>query len=111
MDRFFFDYIVKDLPIDGVKRACYVVREYRRCEMYNILDTCAVSKEEYDVAVNTLLAFSFQNSEDDTLAEQWKCYNDCNRNNGFEGFCKGEFQITNNPCKKLCKHYSDPFDI
>ena len=110
MKRDYFDFIVKDLPKDSIKRACYVVREYRRCEKSGNLDICAVSKEEFDEAVTILLAHSFQTSDNDTLAEQWQCDSDCNRNNGFEGFCPGEFQI-NNSSRKLCKYFSDPFNI
>ncbi len=111
MERDFFDFIVKDLPKDGVKRACYVVREYRRCEKSGNLDMCAVSKEEFDSALAILLAYSYQTSDKDTLVEQWQCDSDCNRNNGLGDFCPGEFQISKDPCKKLCKHFSDSFNI
>ena len=111
IEREFFDFIVKDLPIDGVKRACYVVREYKRNEKVGNLDRCAVSKDEYEKALNIILAYSFQNSDKDTLAEQWHCDSDCYRNNGLMDFCPGEFQITKEPTKKLCKFYSDPFNI
>lgn len=110
MERRDFDYIVKDFPKDSVKRACYVVREYRRCAKRGYFDSCAVSKEEYDSALAILLAYSFQTSSDDTLAEQWQCESDCCRNTGF-GFCRGEFQISKDPSKKLCRYYLDPGNI
>ncbi len=111
MNRNDFDFITSDLPKDSVKKACYVVREYRRCEKSGNLDFCAVSKEEFDLALEILLAYSYQTSDKTTLAEQWQCDSDCNRNNGLCGFCQGEFQISKNPSKKLCKHFSDPFNI
>ena len=111
MERDYFNFVLKELPKDSVKRACYVVREYIRCENSGNLDNCAVSKEEYDSALAIILAYSFQTSNNDTLVEQWQCDSDCNRNNGVENFCPGEFQISNEPCKKMCKYYSNPFDI
>lgn len=111
MEKKVFDFIVKDLSKDSVKRACYVVGEYRRYESHNNFSGCAVSKEEYDNALNILLAHSFQTSDKDTVVEQWRCDGDCNRNHGFGDFCPGEFQITTDPAKKLCKYFLDPFDI
>jgi len=111
MEKELFDFIVNDLAKDSVKRACYVVREYRRNEKLGNLDNCAVTKNEYEDAINILLAYSFQTSDKDTLVEQWQCDSDCNRNNGLWDFCPGEFQICNDSTKKLCKYYSDPFNI
>ena len=111
MNRNEFDTITSDLNKDGVKMACYVVREYIRCERSKKLDFCAVSKEEFDNALNVLLAFSYQNSDNNTLVEQCECESDCNRNNGLNGFCSGEFQLKQNTNKVLCKHYSDPRNI
>ena len=107
MEREFFNYIVKDLSKDSVKRACYVVREYRRYEKHGDLSNCAVSKEEYEEALNIILAYSYQTSNRDTLVEQWQCDGECNFNHGFNDFCPGEFQISKDPRKKLCKYYSD----
>ena len=110
MKRDSFDFIVNDLPKDSVRRACYVVREYERCKKSGNLDICAVSEEEFDLAVSILLAYSFQTSDKNTLVEKWQCDSDCNRNNGFYGFCPGEFQISKDPSLKLCKYYSNPFN-
>lgn len=110
MEKDVFNYIVKDLSKDSVKRACYVVREYRRCEMSGNFSNCAVTKEEYEEALNILLAYSFQTSDKVTTAEQWQCDGDCNRNHGFGDFCPGEFQLSKDPSKKLCKYFLDPFD-
>ena len=103
--------ITKDLPIDSVKKACYIVREYTRCEKSGNLEYSAVTKKEYDIALGIILAFAFTNSKDDTTVEQWLCDSDCNRNDGLCGFCKGEFQINNKTGKQMCKYYSNPFDI
>lgn len=109
MNRCDFDAITSNLAEGSVKKACYVVREYRRCEKSGNLDMCAVSKEEFDSALAILLAFSYQTSAKDTLAEQWQCDSDCRSNNC--GFCKGEFQIDNARSRKLCKYYLDPDNI
>ena len=111
MERDFFDFIVKDLPKDSVKRACYVVREYRRCEINNCMSYCAVSKEEYNYALSILLAYAYTTCKDKTVPELWKCDGDCNRNNGIGDFCPGEFQVSNESGKKMCKYFSDPSDI
>lgn len=109
MNRCEFDAITSNLSEGSVKRACYVVREYRRCEKSGNLDMCAVSKEEFDSALDIVLAYSYQTSDKDTFAEQWQCESDCCSNN--RGFCKGEFQIDNARSKKLCKYYLDPDNI
>ncbi len=101
-----FNYTIKNFPEGSVKRACYIVKEFIRHERKNDLENCAVSKEEYDEALNILLAYSFQTSTEKTFAEQWLCDGDCERNNGLYGFCPGEFQKSSN-AKKLCKYYTD----
>ena len=111
MNRTDFNLITKDLPLNSVKRACYIVREYIRCKVDNNLDCCAVTKQEYNAALNILLAYSFTTSENDTTVEQWTCDSDCNKNNGLCGFCDGEFQINSKTGKQLCKYYSNPLDI
>ena len=103
-------FITGNLHKDSVKKACYIVREYMRCEKTGNLDICAVSKDEYNEALRVLLAYSYQTSDNNTVAEQWLCDSDCDRNNGIYGFCPGEFQIDNHSGKKLCKHYVDSFN-
>ena len=107
MKKELFDLLLKDLPKNSVKRACYIVREYRRCEAIGNFNLCAVTKEEYDEALGILLAYSFSNSYNDTVVEMWQCDGDCSRNFGILDFCPGEFQITKDPEKKLCKFFSD----
>lgn len=111
MDRYDFDIITSNLHKDGVKMACYVVKEYIRCERSNNLDYCAVSKEKFDRALNVLLAFSYQNSDENTLARQYECESDCNRNNGLNDFCPGKFQMGSGTSMTLCKHYFDSDNI
>lgn len=110
MNKLEFDAITEKLPKKSVKRACYVVREYIRCEKSGDFDFCAVSKDEYDAAIRILLAFSYQTSDENTLVEQWQCVSDCDRNNGLRGFCQGEFQISKDGNKKLCRYYSSSLD-
>ena len=111
MNKSEFEYATHGIPKNSVKRACYIVREYMRNEKLGIENYCAVTKEEYDEAVSILLTFSYLNSENDTFVEQFKCEGDCTKNNGFCGFCQGEFQLGNKKEKKLCKYYSDPSNI
>ncbi len=111
MDREDLDLIIRNLPKESVKRACYIVREYKRYEAKGNFDYCAVTKEEYEEALRIILAYAYSTSDNNTLVEQWKCYNDCSRNNGFCGFCEGEFQTSKDQSKPLCKHYSDSYNI
>lgn len=103
MDRRDFDFCVKDYPLNSVKRACYIVREYIRNK-----ESGAVSKEEYDKALRILLAYSYTTSDEKTTVETWSCDSDCSKNTGF-GFCDGEFQLE--PKKPRCKHFSDSWNI
>ncbi len=111
MDREDLDLIIRNLPKESVKRACYIVREYKRYEKDGNFIDCAVTKEEYEEALKIILAYAYTTSDNNTVVELMKCYSDCNRNNGTCGFCDGEFQITKDQSKKLCKYYSDPFNI
>lgn len=119
MDRKFLDYIINDMPKNSVKRACYIVREYLRYsekgqdEVLKSSPGCAVTLEEYLEATKVLLSYSYQNSEEKTEIELFSCENDCSYNNGCNGFCKGEFSLSNNSKKqlKLCKYYSDSMNI
>lgn len=111
MNRSDFDKITNKFVQDGVKKACYIVREYRRYERIGKLNLCAVTKEEYEAALDVILAHAYTTSDNETVVEQWQCDNDCTRNNGVPGFCPGEFQITKDPSRKLCKFFCDPDNI
>ena len=109
MERGYLDYITKDMSKTNVRRACYIVREYLKYSNDN-KDKCAVSSQEYLEAVNILLAYSYENSDSMTEVELFVCESDCSHNNGFGGFCNGEFSLSknsNDKTLKLCKHYSD----
>ena len=71
---------------------------------------CSTSKEEYDKAINILLAYSYRTSDKDIVVEQWQCDGDCTRNYGILDFCSGEIQITKESGKKICKKFSDPLN-
>jgi hypothetical protein len=119
MDRGYFNYIIKDLPKNSVKRACYIVREYLRYsttkkinqdEVLKNEEDCCVTLEEFLEASQILLSYSYENSKDTDEIEFSSCENDCQYNNGCNGFCEGEFSLTSypNPKKlKLCKYYLD----
>ena len=78
MEKDFFDFIVKDMSKDSVKRACYIVREYKRYE-----------------SNGNLVAVLFQNNKD-TVVEQWHCDGNCNRNHGVGDFCPGVIILQKN---------------
>ena len=93
---------------DSVIKACYIVREYIRCEGN---EECAVTKEQYDEAVTRLLTFSYLHCEMDTKVPQYSvCHEDCIYRR--DRFCLGEFQLnTHFKEKVLCKHYINPTTI
>ncbi len=119
MEKGYFNFITKDMEKNSVKRACYIVREYLRyskkirteddSEALTIEEGCAVTLDEFLEASNILLAYSFKNSQDTTIQEFFYCENDCSHNNGYNGFCKGEFSLSNKSNRelKLCEYYSD----
>ena len=111
MNKSDFERVTIGLPKDSIRLACYIVREYRRCESGNNLELCAVTKEQYDMAVNMLLAFAYQNSDEKTVVEQYYCESDCCKNNGLSGFCDGEFEITKDTKKRVCRRYWNPSNI
>lgn len=115
MDRNEFNFIIKDMPENSVRRACFIVREYLRYsqkekvgqeEILKSSQGCAVTLEEYYQATKILLAYSYENSEKNTIQELFKCESDCSHNHGCGDFCQGEFSLSNQS-KKLCKYYSD----
>lgn len=120
MDRDFLNYIIKDMPKNSVKRACYIVREYLRySEIVKIgqdkaltsSEGCAVTLEEYLEASKVLLAYSYENSQKTTEVELFSCENDCSHNHGCFDFCNGEFSLSSDKKLKLCKYYSDSWYV
>ena len=88
----------------GVKEACLIVKEY--LSNLDDLTKSAVTKDEYIEAVNILINYSFENSDKNTMIEEFYCKEDCRMNTEFN-VCKGKFS-TSNKGKKLCKYYMDP---
>lgn len=107
MNKSYFEYFTRNVRADGVRKACYIVREYRRCEKSNDLENCAVTKEEFEKALDIISAFAYIMSSDNTTTKLWACKEDCLRNEGNNTFCPGEFQIGTD-AKKRCKFYTAP---
>ena len=106
MKREDFDHFTNEFNhFKGLLKACFIVREYQRCDEANNLENCAVTKEEYHKALSLVLAFAHNNAQNVFEVEQWHCKDDCNRHYNKYGFCPGEFQI-NNDKPNLCKWYS-----
>ena len=112
-----FDFITKDmlsLEDVGVKKACFIVQEYRknkgRVNPITEESWCAVTEEEYNNALSILTAFAYINSDNETKTELYKCTlgDDCNPD---APFCKGEFTANNKLAKKLCPHRFDPYKM
>ena len=51
------------------------------------------------------------NSDEKTVVEQYYCESDCCKNNGLSGFCDGEFEITKDTKKRVCRRYWNPSNI
>lgn len=121
MNKEYLKFIIKDMPKNSVKRACYIVREYLRYaeqikigqdKVLKIEEGCAVTLEDFVEATQILLSYSYENSQKTTEVELFTCNNDCSHNNGCIGFCSGEFSIVSSDKKlKLCKYYSDSQNI
>ena len=118
MDKDYFNFIIKDMPKNSVKRACYIVREYlkysKKVEVNDDIvlksnEKCAVTLEEYLEAVRILLAYSYENSDALTEVELHHCECDCGQIK-YNNFCKGEFSVVDEDTDKtknlkLCKYY------
>ena len=105
----------------GSKEACIKVREY----LQNIKQTqpeitvsssCSVSNQEFVDAVKVLMAYAWQNRENDCLPDMWYCDNDCS-NIDTCIFCPGEYQLApkdengKSLSKKLCPYFIDQGNI
>ena len=89
---------------DGVKRACYIVKEYLRYVNNGYMDDCAVTYEEYELALKRILAFAFNKSDYDTVEYLGKCEVDCKYTDKL--FCDGEFSVDKNHAEGPCRYYS-----
>ncbi len=86
-------------PIEGgIKESCLVAHEYlKNCKITEegtIINNSAVSEVDFLVAVKTLVAYSWENRENDCLPNFWDCSNDCVLNKTTL-FCPGECQVKN----------------
>ena len=104
MDREKFNYITEDmssLEDGGIKKACYIIREWKNSR--DCPDSCAVTQEEYEEAINILVAFSYPKCDNKTTVEMINCVNGCDTS---KYICAGEFRLSLKP-KKPCPYYID----
>ena len=90
----------------GTKEACIKVRDFlsHATNSENQIHSAhsCVTTDEFMDAVKTLMAFTFQ--QDDTVAEKWKCDNDCKKVSDI--LCPGECNISKNT-DKVCPFFMD----
>ena len=125
MKREYVDYTIQKLKCvpNGSKEACVKVREYlqniqldRKNNTISSNDFCCVSSEEFINSVQTLLAYAWQNREQDMVPESWYCDNDCSNIDRCI-FCSGEYQLAakdergKSLSKRLCPYFSDSGNI
>ena len=121
MERAKFDYAVEQIKCipGGIKEACVIVREYlQNISAYDLeLQTLksrnsAVKVEEFLNAVKILMAYSWENRENDCIPELWNCDVDCSNVHKLI-FCPGEYQIASKDekgmslSKQKCPHFRD----
>lgn len=102
---------------NGSKEACMKVREF----LQNVKESehgittshyCAVNNQEFLDAVRVLMAFAWQNKENDCVPEMWYCDSDCSNIDSCV-FCPGEFQVAprdekgKSLGKKICPYFAD----
>ena len=121
MDKREMEFMIKQFNCipDGTKQACIKIREYLQngCVTQNGIKTItsAVTNDEFIAAVNILLAYAWQNKENDCVPETWYCDSDCSR--VCNAICPGEFQLGNKDengktlAKKRCPYFADSYFI
>ena len=91
MNKDEFDLAVKNMECleGGIKEACLIVRNYLSNK------EPVVSLDDFNKAVEVLMAYAWTNKENDCIPETWYCDNDCTHCGSFFGnyFCPGEFQL------------------
>lgn len=125
MKREYVDYTIQKLKCvpNGSKEACVKVREYlqniqlnRKNNTISSNDFCCISSEEFIDSVQTLLAYAWQNREQDMVPESWYCDNDCSNIDSCI-FCPGEYQLASKDesgkslSKRLCPYFRDSRNI
>lgn len=108
MKREELDFVLKHNQYleGGTKEACVKVRDFLRhaknSENQIHSELSCVNAEEFMEAVQTLMAFAFQ--QEDTIPERWKCDNDCHKISNL--LCSGECNISDT-AKKKCPFFMD----
>jgi len=128
MERDFFDYVTETLNCvkGGSKEACLKVREFIQNANLDedgkiiVSKHSAVNGEEFLEAVRVLMAFAWQNKEQDMVPERFICDHDCSRLTQ-DIFCPGECQViskealnkneTSKVKAKKCPYFQDSWDI
>lgn len=119
MKREYVDFTIKQLKCisGGSKEACIKVREYLQnatIDENRIIpnEYGCISSQEFMESVRILLAYAWQNREQDIIPERWQCDSSCsNLDTCF--YCQGEFQTaTENESekslsKKICPYFRD----
>lgn len=119
MNKEELDFLNKyfDCVPNGSKEACIKVREYLQHidQIENgitVFPSCVVSNQQFLNSVRILLAYAWQNKENDCAPEFWYCDNDCSYLDGYF-LCPGEFQLAakekegKNLSKKRCPYFTD----
>ena len=109
MKRTALDFVLKQNQYleCGTKEACIKVRnflQYATITPGNQIhsELSCVTNEEFIEAVNTIMAFTFQ--QKDTIPERWKCDNDC-RMVSYP-LCPGECNISKT-ANQTCPFFTD----
>lgn len=99
MDREMLDFIIASSVYfpHGTKEACIKAREYIK---YG--EKACVSKEEFEEAVKTLIAYTFLKEDD--IPDFWYCDSDCQKYSGI--LCEGECNV-DEKAKKICPYFTD----
>ena len=123
MDKEFLEFIIEHFECvpGGSKEACIKVRQFignaivdEEGRLIPSLNS-AVSSEEFLEAVRVLMAFAWQNREQDTVPERFICDSDCTQ---IGDFCLGECQLVSKRHSeygkvksKQCPYYRDSCNI
>ena len=118
MERKMIDFTIKQLKCipNGSKEACVKVREYlqnMKIDSKNriqCVEYSSVKSAEFIEAVKVLMAFAWENRENDKVPDRWYCESDC-ANNDTCIFCPGEYQVVpqdkENQKVKRCPYYRE----
>ena len=100
MEKDFFDFLIKNLKCTagGSKEACIKAREFIQHATIdkegNIIPSghSSVDSKEFMEAVRVLMAFAWQNREQDCVPDRFVCNEDCSSLD-YQGVCLGEGQL------------------